>query len=322
MKDSYEFLRLILDSIAEHIAVIDSQGNICFVNRSWSQFGQDNDCSMIKNWESVNYISVCDDAARMGDEFGVQASKGIHSVINQDCENFNLEYPCHSADEQRWFIMQVSPFELEQQYFFVISYQDITKRKLAEQAVAKLARRDSLTDIDNRRAFDEFLNEKWSLCLTKYQSLCLAVLDLDHFKLLNDAYGHQAGDVCLKAIGALLKTFARRTGHFCARYGGEEFAIIWCNTHLAEAERLSNELLENIRTLHIPNECSPIAPYLTASIGVVEMRPDSISEAKDLITQADSLLYKAKESGRNKVVGLTVQPVSIFQTHKPRPVVR
>ena len=308
MEDSDDFLRLILDSIAENIAVIDEGGDIRFVNHSWSQFGSDNACSIAQDWSKVNYLSVCDSAALAGDEFGMLAGAGIKSVIDQKEAYFNLEGACHSNDEQRWFIMRVSPFALKQEHFFVISHQDVTERKLAEKAVQKLARRDGLTNIYNRRAFDEILSEQWQQCLTLKQPISLAVIDLDHFKLLNDTYGHQTGDDCLIAVSALLKNFARRTGDVCARYGGEEFAVIWSYTTLLEADVLSKALLEEIRQLKIPNERSPIAPYMTASIGLVEMTPNRILETRDLVAQADDLLYQAKESGRNKVSSLIITP--------------
>ncbi|REG85046.1 sensor domain-containing diguanylate cyclase [Marinomonas pollencensis] len=313
MEDSNDFLRLILDSIAESIAVIDELGDIRFVNHSWSQFGSDNECAAAQDWSQVNYLSVCDGAALAGDEFGALAGAGIKSVIDQTEAYFNLEYPCHSDNEQRWFIMRVSPFSLNKEHFFVISHQDVTERKLAEKAVEKLARRDGLTNIYNRRAFDEILNEQWLQCLSVKQPISLAVIDLDHFKLLNDTYGHQTGDDCLIAVSALLKNFARRTGDVCARYGGEEFAVIWSYTTLLEAQSLSQALLEEIRQLRIPNERSPIVPYMTASIGLVEMTPNRILETRDLIAQADDLLYQAKESGRNKVSSLIVIPSTAIQ---------
>lgn len=308
MEDSNEFLGLILDSITEHIAVIDEQGDIRFVNQSWSTFGSQNECSTSHDWRTSNYIFVCDCAAKMGDEFGVLAVEGIKSVIEQKTEQFSLEYPCHSVDEKRWFIMRVSPFELSNERFFVISHQNVTERKLAEEAVDKLAKLDGLTDIYNRRAFDEFLSEQWDLCARLDQPISLAMIDLDHFKLLNDTYGHQVGDDCLMTIGALLNTFACRPGDLCARYGGEEFALIWANTPLLEAEVLTMQVLDKIRGLKIPNQDSSIAPYMTASIGLVEMMPSPEVDARELVAQADLLLYKAKAKGRNTVEIMNGRP--------------
>jgi diguanylate cyclase (GGDEF)-like protein len=202
-------------------------------------------------------------------------------------------------DEKRWFIMRVSPFKLSKERFFVISHQNVTERKLAEEAVDKLARLDGLTNIYNRRAFDEFLKEQWEVCTRLNQPMSLAMIDLDHFKLLNDTYGHQAGDDCLVVIGALLSSFASRPGDLCARYGGEEFALIWSNTDLEEAEVMTMQILDKVRALNIPNQGSSIVPYMTASIGLAEMMPSQEVDAKTLVTHADQLLYKAKAAGRN-----------------------
>ena len=131
--------------------------------------------------------------------------------------------------------------------------------------------------------------------------ISLAIVDLDHFKLLNDTYGHQAGDSCLKSIGQVLKTFATRPGDLCARYGGEEFAIVYGNTHLDKAQILINKLLDDIRLLNIANEKSPTLPILTASIGLSTMHPNKENNESELIKEADELLYSAKNNGRNQV---------------------
>lgn len=230
MENSHEALRLILDSITEHIVVIDDMGTIQYANKSWSDFGSKNACSVGVNWRGINYIDECDKAAAMGNDFGEKARNGILSVINKEMPAFYFEYPCHSPDEKRWFMMRVTALQMSCQDYFVISHQNITERKLAEEEVKNLARLDGLTDIPNRRAFDEFLYNEWRRCLRLKLPISLAIVDLDHFKLLNDIYGHQSGDECLIKIGALLKEFASRPGDICARYGGEEFALVWGGT--------------------------------------------------------------------------------------------
>ncbi|RTE65575.1 sensor domain-containing diguanylate cyclase [Amphritea opalescens] len=301
MENSYEALSLILDSITEHIVVIDGNGIIQYTNKSWSEFGDSNACAISDDWRGVNYIEECDKASVMGDDFGIQAKKGILSVISKEAPFFYFEYPCHSIDEKRWFTMRVTALKMSNRDYFVISHQNITERKLAEEEVRNLARLDGLTDIPNRRTFDEFLHNEWRRCLRLNKPICLAIVDLDHFKLLNDHYGHQIGDECLIKIGKLLKKFACRPGDICARYGGEEFALIWADTPLEQAERLSNELLAKIVALGIPNERSPTDDYLTASIGLAMSVPEKDSNERELISLADSMLYRAKESGRNKV---------------------
>ena len=157
MQNSYDFLSLILDSITEHIAVIDDQGEIQYVNNSWSTFGSKNKCGISNDWNGVNYLDECDKGSVMGDEFSTRAGKGIRSVIDRNVSTFYFEYPCHSLDEKRWFMMRVTPLQLDKKRYFVISHQDVTERKLAEEEVKNLARLDGLTNIPNRRAFDEFL---------------------------------------------------------------------------------------------------------------------------------------------------------------------
>jgi diguanylate cyclase (GGDEF)-like protein/PAS domain S-box-containing protein len=301
MKNSYEFLSLVLDSITEHIAVIDDQGEIQYVNNSWSIFGSNNECAISYDWSGVNYIEECDRASLRGDEYGTKAGSGIRSVIDQNVSNFYFEYPCHSLNEKRWFMMRITPFQVDEKKYFVISHQDVTERKLAENEVKNLASLDGLTDIPNRRAFDEFLSQEWKRCARSNKPISLAIIDIDYFKLLNDTYGHQSGDECLVKIGVLLKKFVNRPSDMCARYGGDEFVLAWGDTSLDQSLELVSELLQKIIDLNIPNCKSPTSDYLTASIGLAELLPNKTNRESELISNADSMLYKAKESGRNKI---------------------
>ena len=198
-------------------------------------------------------------------------------------------------------MMRVTPLQISGKDYFVISHQNITERKQAEDEVRSLAKVDGLTNIPNRRTFDQFIQDEWKRCQRLKQKICLAMVDLDDFKLLNDTYGHQSGDECLIRVGAILKDFGNRPTDICARYGGEEFVLVWGNTSLAEAKRLSNRLLEQISTLNIPNINSSTAKHLTASIGLAEMIPGKNNEIDELISKADSMLFRAKKNGRNKV---------------------
>jgi len=302
MVESYDFLKAVLDTISKHIVVIDDKGNIIFSNKSWGTFGQENECTIAKTWDGVNYLNECDKAADMGDEFGIKAANGIRSVINADKETFYFEYPCHSPEEKRWFMMRVTAFALREKNYHVISHQNITERKLAEEEVLNLSRIDGLTGIANRRYFNEFIDNEWRRCNRLATPITLAMIDLDHFKLLNDTYGHLAGDECLKSVGKVLKGFGKRPNDICARYGGEEFSIVFGNTSLDQAKALVSELLNEIRLLNIPNEASPTLPILTISIGLAEMYPSNEGSVKDLIRQSDKLLYMAKKKGRNRVL--------------------
>jgi len=299
---SKDFLIQLVDSITEHIAVINKKGEIVYVNKSWIEYGKNNASKNI-DWIGINYLKECDKAAAMGDDFGIKAGKAIRCVVEKKCAKFEMEYPCHSPNEKRWFLMSVASFSIKGEDYFVVSHRDITKRKLAEEEVRKLARIDGLTGVANRRAFDEFINEEWRRCARLRKPISIAIVDLDHFKLLNDCYGHLAGDECLKKIANLLKEFAKRPSDLCARYGGEEFILIWGDTTFEQAKSMAEQILKKIRQLHIINKSSLINEYLTASIGVASMIPDKNSNVDDLIKKADEMLYTAKRTGRNKVVG-------------------
>jgi diguanylate cyclase (GGDEF)-like protein len=301
MIESHDFLKSVIDTIIDHIVVIDSEGSILFVNQAWREFGRDNACRTDKEWIDINYLEECDKASEMGDGFGAEAASGIRAVIKGDKEKFFFEYACHSPEKKRWFMMCVARFMLQEKFYYVISHQNITERKLAEQEVLNLSRIDGLTDLPNRRYFNEFLGNEWKRCLRFGLPISLAIIDLDHFKLLNDTYGHQAGDECLKLIGGALKKFSRRPSDICARYGGEEFAIIYGGTSLDHARKIILMLLDEIRSLKIPNENSPILPILTASIGLATMQPKTKNNEIDLIDNADKLLYSAKKNGRNQL---------------------
>lgn len=281
--------------------MIDETGKIQYVNKSWSTFGSNNACIIGPNWSEVNYIVECDKGSAMGDEFSTKAGAGIRRVIENRDTTFYLEYPCHSPDDKRWFMMSVTHFQISERHFFVISHKNITERKLAEEEVSHLARIDGLTNIPNRRTFDNFIHEEWNRCTRLQKPICLAIVDLDYFKLLNDDYGHQTGDECLIKMGELLKEFVNRPSDICARYGGEEFALVWADTSLKQAKLICERLLTKIVELNIPNKNSATRNYLTASIGLAEMIPARKDKEHELIGKADRMLYKAKGSGRNKV---------------------
>lgn len=301
MNDSPNFLHSILNTLTTNIAVIDKLGYIQYVNLSWEKFSQHNDHILNSSWDNINYLETCDKAASMGDELAKQAANGIRKVINNEEELFYLEYPCHSPNEARWFMMRVTKFQLEEKTYFVLSHYNITERKLAEEKVLKLSQIDGLTNIANRRHFENFLNDEWNRCLRLNMPITLAIIDLDNFKTLNDTYGHQTGDDCLKRIAAILQNFAKRPSDVCARYGGDEFVLLLGNTGCETSKVIVNKLFNAIHELKIPNIHAPSIPVMTSSIGVSTMYPDKKTTKEDLMKAADTLLYRAKELGRNQV---------------------
>ncbi|MCU1334677.1 MAG: response regulator receiver modulated diguanylate cyclase [Bryobacterales bacterium] len=166
----------------------------------------------------------------------------------------------------------------------------------------KKARIDGLTQIANRRRFDEYLLNEWARHLRLQQPLSLLICDVDHFKLYNDTFGHQAGDECLKSVAkAISQGF--RTADLVARYGGEEFAIVLPHTDRAGAVIVAERVRAAVAAAAIPHAASPVCGQVTLSIGVGCRTPHTKdgAHARTLIEEADRNLYAAKNHGRNQV---------------------
>ncbi|MFZ2398008.1 MAG: diguanylate cyclase [Smithella sp.] len=161
---------------------------------------------------------------------------------------------------------------------------------------------DGLTQIANRRSLDRSLTIEWQRALRKREPLGFIMADIDHFKVFNDTYGHQAGDECLRVVASLLKDYARRPGDLAARYGGEEFALVLTDSSAEQAGIIAEQMRDKIMNVIIKyKKNSPT--HVTASFGVASMVPGSGQASPEaLILAADQAMYQAKRSGRNRVV--------------------
>jgi len=159
---------------------------------------------------------------------------------------------------------------------------------------------DGLTNIYNRRYFDEAIERELKSLSRAGGTLSLMMIDIDFFKKYNDTYGHSAGDDCLKIIAKILSESVKRTDDFVARYGGEEFVAAMPNTDEAGACKIAEKMLENIWERNILHEQSDAASCVTVSIGVATGSVTRNSTADDFIKRADEMLYKSKQSGRNR----------------------
>ncbi len=161
---------------------------------------------------------------------------------------------------------------------------------------------DGLTQIANRRRFEEYFYQEWQRLKREQRPLSLILCDVDFFKLYNDTYGHRVGDRCLQKIAQAIKDMIKRPGDLVARYGGEEFAVILPNTDTKGATHVADEICHTVRTLAIPHQNSQVSSYVTISVGFTTEIPQPDSDLEEMIAAADRALYKAKAVGRDRFV--------------------
>lgn len=179
------------------------------------------------------------------------------------------------------------------------------KLETANKMLERISVTDSLTDIANRRYFDEFMELEWLRAVRDQTPLSLVIGDVDFFKVFNDSYGHQAGDDCLKRVAVALRDTLKRPADIVARYGGEEFAAVLPGTDLDGAIIVAEAMRLNVEALGISYNksayLSKVSAVVTISLGVASIIPSDDFSPGKLISMADNALYKAKEEGRNRV---------------------
>ncbi|MBI2890366.1 MAG: diguanylate cyclase [Nitrospirae bacterium] len=163
-----------------------------------------------------------------------------------------------------------------------------------------LSTMDGLTGISNRRHFDEILDREWRRAARDGKPLSFMMADIDFFKPYNDAYGHQAGDECLRRVAKSLAGCMRRAGDWVARYGGEEFAILVSDTDRPGLLAVAEALRKTVEGLGIEHLSAP-GKVVSISLGAAQMIPKPGSSPPMLVAAADRALYKAKQAGRNRV---------------------
>jgi diguanylate cyclase (GGDEF)-like protein len=180
------------------------------------------------------------------------------------------------------------------------SYLYSLRDRLGHAEADAASRRDPLTGLANRFHLDAELARLWSQPEFKGSPVSVVMVDIDHFKHLNDRYGHGAGDICLKRIAAKLLAELREADHIAVRYGGEEFLLLLPHMQMMDAVRLAERIRRTIENAAIPNDGSALRGVVTASFGIAASSVSDLSAA-ELIAAADQALYAAKSKGRNQV---------------------
>ena len=422
--DDLHLFRKVFDSLSEHVALLDGDGNILATNASWNRFLEQNVGPNVCRVDGSNYITVSESAVGPASEEAHLVAQGLRNVLSGKLTEFKIEYPCHSPTQKRWFLMYASPImtgediegavvshipiterklaeealreseekfasafeyaaigkalvaptgkfikansalcslleyteeELREKSFMDLTYpedmasgmelvrqlcngeirsfqiekrcvaksgrivwgllsvsavwesegapryliaqfQDIDKRKRLEAELTRLAVTDPLTGAPNRRHYLDRLREELARKKRLQTSLCVAMLDIDDFKQVNDTHGHEAGDKVLQALVAKSLELLREVDVF-GRIGGEEFAVVLTPSDAESAAQVAERLRSHLAQLEVPSGAGCIR--FTVSIGLHMVGDgETVDEA---MKAADIALYAAKMAGKNRV---------------------
>ena len=184
----------------------------------------------------------------------------------------------------------------------VIKFIDIYKIKILNEKLESLSMTDELTKINNRRSFLNYFDLIWKQSRRLQLPVNVLMLDVDYFKKYNDSMGHLQGDKALIAIAQCMKNQIKRDTDFVARFGGEEFVCILPYIEKKDAENFAKALVQSVEDMKICHPMSEISKYVTISVGMASVVPEEHNSQTQLLDEADKALYKAKHSGRNRVV--------------------
>jgi len=289
-KKQYEQIHSILENVANGIATVDESGHILYINPAAEHlFGyaaHELIGQAFLTLISTPYQQACAEYfAHKKNALGQKPCEVVGQRKDGSQFEFDLSFTEIGSDEP--------------QYIGVMH--DISEHKQVERDLHTLCETDALTQIANRRRFDDMLAFEWKRGRRTHDAIALMLIDIDFFKQYNDTYGHQAGDACLAAIATTISDSVKRSTDLSARYGGEEFAVILTRSDSASALKIAHAICANITALAIPHEHSQAAPYVTVSIGLTVMVPELRQSVAEFIQVADRFLYTAKRSGRNQV---------------------
>ncbi|WP_228057249.1 diguanylate cyclase domain-containing protein [Tychonema sp. LEGE 07203] len=228
----------------------------------------------------------------------------------------------HQCRPRQWMQLEVELLSsLATQLAIAIKQAELYQQlQAANLKLERLATLDALTQLANRRRFDQYLEIEWRRQAREQTPLSLILCDIDSFKSYNDTYGHPGGDECLRQVACAIGDAVDRPADLVARYGGEEFAVILPNTEIQGAVRVAEHIQLKISALQVPHAGSQVSQYVTVSLGVASMVPAFESGASILIAAADRALYEAKRLGRDRIQVYQPDPTSTKTNGKGDPV--
>ena len=284
----------ILNSMPAQTIVMDLSGMMLGVNDTWRKFWWFDRSQPEPNWLAMNYFAVVGENSDPSDSAVIEATEGIMSVIQGRSNEFSMDYPCRAHGEQYWFHIHILP--MPSVNGIVITHIDITDRKRAEADLVHQATHDALTGLPNRTLLADHLKQALDFDRRVGRQTHIAVLDLDNFKDVNDAFGHAYGDVMLQRISQRLASCLTEQD-FLARTGGDEFALVFANR---APHWEVDEALQRIReVIGAPLSLKVTSVRPSMSIGLV-VSPGHEGDSESILRDADTAMYESKRAGKDR----------------------
>lgn len=292
-------LKSIFDSAKDPIGLLDENGVILGANKSFTHFmGVNSDDIVGASQKDLLPYERADWSERQNKEV-IQLGTSI-----------TFEEFVFFEGEEIWYEVHKAPFidEVSDLRGIVVMARDITNRKNKELKLTTEASEfehqslsDQLTNIPNRRAFDEKMEEYWRAATKSNTPLSLVMCDIDFFKPYNDTFGHQKGDDTLQRVAGVLQRKCDEHNCFVARYGGEEFVLLIQDKSATKALQVAEDIRKAIEGERIDHPKSVASLFVTVSMGMATQMPNDGANSRGLIKEADTALYEAKSTGRNQV---------------------
>ncbi len=275
------------DRLGAIAAILDDTGTIVDTNAGWRLFTHLNDGAPERTGRGVDYLASCDRAAANGSSHASDAAAGLRQILAGERDHFDLEYPCPSPTEDRWFMLQAASAPVADGGGVVLFHVDISARKLREIELTTQAEYDDLTGLPNRRAVTSFIQRH----LTSVdEPLWLLFVDLDGFKAVNDTYGHHVGDELLVKVAARARRTVRQ-GDLLCRLSGDEFVLACPGIGDDRASEIATRLRD---VMAEPFQVGAAQVRIGASVGVASSDPTST--VASLLSSADSAMYLDKRT--------------------------
>jgi diguanylate cyclase (GGDEF)-like protein/PAS domain S-box-containing protein len=300
LKLAARFQQAVFDSLAAHTMVLDRSGKIIQANLAWQAYAQETGCAQGDATLGAQYLDILacltgtnHDASDMANA----VREGLAQVTSGVVASFQIKSPIFVPVKQHWFSMKVTAVG-DSDERVVVSHEDVTLLKQAELVSLALANTDVLTGALSRRNFLDLAETELARAKRYQLPLMLLMLDLDHFKLVNDQHGHAAGDVVLQDF-VLAVSGVLRESDLVGRLGGEEFAVLLPNTTADGGNTLAQRIIESVRARAVAVGDASI--HYSVSIGASQLTSEST--VAELLSLADAALYRAKEGGRDRLEG-------------------